>query len=138
MQPLILLITGFLLLILLLGWCTALRIALVAMFLLTAFAYWGKRRDDLLRMVPAVLPRRDLLVAVRAICEILGAVGLLISRVAALGLTLLLIALFPSNVRATRQAITIGGRPATPLPARTVIQIVFVTATIAVILGAKM
>ncbi len=141
MQPLILLVTVFLLLILPLGWWTALRVGLAAMFLLTASAHWGKRRDDLIRMVPAALPRPDLLVTVTGICEILGAVGLLVSRVApvaALGLTLLLIALFPANVRAARQAIAIGGRPATPLPTRAVIQIVFLTATIAVIVGAKM
>jgi uncharacterized membrane protein len=141
MQPLILLVTVFLLLILPLGWWTALRVGLAAMFLLTASAHWGKRRDDLIRMVPAALPRPDLLVTVTGICEILGAVGLLISRVApvaALGLTLLLIALFPANVRAARQAIAIGGRPATPLLTRAVIQIVFLTATIAVIVGAKM
>lgn len=29
-----------------------LRAALAAMFLLTAFARWGKRRPDLIRMVP--------------------------------------------------------------------------------------
>jgi uncharacterized membrane protein len=141
MQPLILLVTVFLLLILPLGWWTALRVGLAAMFLLTASAHWGKRREDLIRMVPAALPRPDLLVTVTGICEILGAVGLLISRVApvaALGLTLLLIALFPANVRAARQAIAIGGRPATPLLTRAVIQIVFLTATIAVIVGAKM
>lgn len=111
------------------------------MFLLTASAHWGKRRDDLIRMVPEALPRPDLLVTITGICEMLGAVGLLISRVApaaALGLTLLLIALFPANVRAARQAITIGGRPATPLPVRTVIQILFLTATIGVIVGARM
>jgi uncharacterized membrane protein len=141
MQPLVLLVAVLLLLILPLGWWTALRVALTAMFLLTASAHWGKRRSDLIRMVRAALPRPDLLVTATGICEILGAVGLLISRVApvaALGLTLLLIAVFPANVRAARQAITIGGRPATPLPARTAIQIVFLTATIAVIVGAKM
>jgi len=122
MQPLIVLVTVFFLLILPLGWWTALRVALTATFLLTASAHWRrKRRDDLIRMLPAALPRPDLLITVTGICEIQGAVGLLVSRVApvaALGLTPLLIALFPANVRATRQAIAIGGRPATPLPAR--------------------
>ena len=141
MQPLIVLVTVFFLLFLPFGWWTALRIALAAMFLLAASAHWGKRRADLIRMVPTALPQPDLLVTLTGICEILGAAGLLIPRfapVAAFGLTLLLIALFPANVRAARQAITIAGRPATPLPARTVIQIVFLTATIAIIVGAKM
>ena len=141
MQPLTLLIAVFLLLILPLGWWTALRIALAVMFLLTASAHWGKRRDDLIRMVPTAVPRPGILVTATGICEILGAVGLLISRaapIAALGLTLLLIAVFPANVRAAREAISIGGRPATRLPARAIIQIVFLTATTAVIFGAKM
>jgi uncharacterized membrane protein len=140
MQPLIVLVTVFLLLVLPLGWWTALRISLAAMFLLGASAHWGNKRADLIRMVPAALPRPGLLVTITGICELLGALGLLIPRVApvaAFGLTLLLIALFPANVRAARQGITIGGRPATPLPRRAVIQIVFVTATIAVIVGAR-
>lgn len=140
MQPFIVLVTIFLLLILPLGWWTALRIALAAMFLLTASAHWGKRRADLIRMVPAGLPRPDLLVTITGCFEILGAVGLLISKVApiaAFGLTLLLIALFPANVRAARQSITIAGRPATTLPLRTVIQVLFLAATIGVIVGAK-
>jgi uncharacterized membrane protein len=135
MQPLIVLVTVFLV-----GWWTALRIALATLFLLTASAHWGKRRADLIRMVRKGLPRPDLLVALTGFCEILGAVGLLVStvaRVAALGLTLLLIALFPANVRAARQGMSIAGRPATPLSARTAIQTVFLTATIGVIIGTK-
>ena len=141
MQPLIVLITVFLLLLLPLGWWTALRIALAMMFLLTASAHWGKRRADLIRMVPVGLPRPDLLVTITGFCEILGAIGLLIPRAApaaALGLTLLLIALFPANVRAARRGITIAGRPATALRLRAVIQIVFLTAAIGVMVGAKM
>ena len=141
MRPHILLVAVFLLLILPLGWWSAVRIALAAMFPLTASAHWGKRRDDLIRMIPAALPRPDHLVTVTGIGEVLGAVGLLISRVApvvALRLTPLLIAIFPANLRATRRSITIDGRPVTPLPARAAIQIVFLTATIAVIVGAKM
>jgi uncharacterized membrane protein len=140
MQPLMMLVALFLLLVFPLGWWNALRIALAGMFLLTASAHWGKRREDLIRMVPAALPRPDVLVTITGIGEILGAVGLLIpgiAPVAALGLALLLIALFPANVRAAQQGMTIFGRPATPLPARTVIQIVFLTATAAVIFGAR-
>jgi len=140
MQPLIVLVTVFLLLIFPLGWWTALRIALAAMFLLTASAHWGKRREDLVRMVPTVFPRPDLMVTITGICEILGAIGLIIPRVAtvaAICLTLLLLAIFPANIRAAQQAITIGGRPATPLLLRTLIQVVFLAATISVIVGAR-
>ncbi len=53
-------------------------------------------------MVPAAFPQPDMLVTVTGICEILGAIGLLIPRVAplaAIGLMLLLLAIFPAKVR---------------------------------------
>jgi uncharacterized membrane protein len=140
MAPLLVLATVFVILVLPLGWWSALRIALAAMFLLTASAHWGKRRPDLIRMTPQALPRPDLLVTFTGICEILGAVGLLIPRFAtfaAAGLLLLLLAIFPANIRAAREGITIGGRPATPLMKRAVIQLVFLAATFAVIAGAR-
>jgi uncharacterized membrane protein len=139
MAPLIVLVAAFAVLVYPLGWWTALRVALCAMFLLTASAHWGKRRADLIRMVPAPFPRPDLLVTFTGVCEILGAVGLLIPRVApsaAIGLTLLLLAIFPANVHAAREKLTIAGTPATPIVARTIIQGIFLAATIGVIVGA--
>jgi uncharacterized membrane protein len=122
-----------------LGWWAALRIALCAMFLLTASAHWGKRRPDLIRMVPPSFPWPDLMVTFTGICEIAGAIGLLIPVVApyaAVGLTLMLLAVFPANIHAARKKLTIGGTPVTPLVPRTIIQLILVTATIAVFLGA--
>jgi len=139
MAPLIVLVAVFLVLVYPLGWWTALRIALCAMFLLTASAHWSKRRPDLIRMVPAAFPRPDLLVTFTGLCEILGAIGLLIPRVApyaAIGLTLLLLAIFPANVRAAREKLTIAGARTPPIVTRTIIQIIFLAATIGVILGA--
>ena len=46
------------------GWWTSLRLALSGMFLLTASAHWGKRRPDLVRMVPPAFPQPELLVSV--------------------------------------------------------------------------
>jgi len=43
---------------------TVLRTGLGLMFLLTASAHWGKRRPDLIRMVPPAFPRPDLLVTI--------------------------------------------------------------------------
>jgi uncharacterized membrane protein len=137
MAPLIVLVAVFVALVWPLGWWTALRVALCAMFLLTASAHWGKRRPDLIRMVPAAFPRADLMVTFTGVCEILGAIGLLIPAVApyaAAGLTLLLLAIFPANVRAAREKLTIGSTPVPPIVARTLIQIVFLAATIAVML----
>src|SRR5215831_13235904 len=96
------------------GWYTPLRLALAGMFLLTASAHWGKRRPDLVRMVPRALPHPEVLVTVTGVLELLGAAGLLLrplARVAAAGLALLLLGLFPANVRAARAGLTIGGRP---------------------------
>jgi uncharacterized membrane protein len=140
MVPLGLLAIVFLLLVVPFGWHTALRFGLAAMFLLTASAHWGKRRPDLIRMVPKSFPRPELMVTLTGICEILGAVGLLVppfARWAAIGLTLLLIAIFPANIRAAREGITIGGKPATPLLARSLIQGFFLIATMAVAMASN-
>jgi uncharacterized membrane protein len=139
MLPLMVLVGVFAVLVLPLGWWAALRVALCVMFLLTASAHWGMRRADLIRMVPPTFPRADLLVTFTGICEIVGAIGLLIPAVApyaAIGLMLMLLAIFPANVRAAREKLSIAGTPATPIVARTLIQVVFVMATIAVVVGA--
>jgi len=110
---------------------TVLRTALGLMFFLTASAHWGKRRRDLIRMVPPIFPRPDLLVTITGLLEILGAIGLFIpstARAAAICLALLLIALFPANIRAAREKLTIAGQPVPGIPVRTGIQIVFVAA----------
>ena len=113
------------------SWTWCLRGGLALMFLFTASAHWGKRRGDLIAMVPRLFPRADLMVSVTGVLEILGAMGLLISgtaTAAAVCLAVLLIALFPANVRAAREDLTIGGRPATPLPLRALLQLVFISA----------
>ena len=107
------------------------------MFLLTASAHWGKRRPDLIRMVPPGFPRPDLIVTATGVLEILGAVGLLIpgtARAAAICLALMVIAMFPANAHAARIHGTIGGRPVTPLPQRAAMQLAFVAALAAVAL----
>jgi uncharacterized membrane protein len=112
-----------------------LRTALGLMFLLTASAHWGKRRRDLIRMVPPIFPRPDLLVTATGVLEILGAIGLFIpgtAEAASICLALLLIALFPANIHAAREKLTIAGQPVPGIPMRTGIQIVFVAALAAV------
>lgn len=114
-------------------WETSLRSAVALMFLFTAMAHWGKRRQDLIKMVPPALPNPDFIVTATGILEIIGAIGLLIpitSNIASLSLALLLIVMFPANIRAARKGITIGGRPCTPLFPRTILQIIFLTAVI--------
>jgi len=110
-----------------------LRIAVALMFLLTASAHWGKRRADLVRMVPAWMRRPDLAVTVTGVLELAGAVGILVPATApyaAVGLALLLIAMFPANVHAARAKLTLGGHPVTPLPQRAALQLVFLVAVL--------
>jgi uncharacterized membrane protein len=113
------------------GWTPSLRAGLSLMFLLTASAHWGKRRRDLIAMVPTALPHPDLIVTITGILELLGAAGLLFpatAPAAGVCLAVLLIAMFPANVRAAREHLKIGEGAATALPLRTVLQIVFIAA----------
>ena len=47
----------------------------------------------------------------------------------AVGLILLLIAMFPANVAAARKGVPLRGRPPTPLPLRLSLQLVFIGMT---------
>ncbi len=112
----------------------ALRAALAAMFVLTASAHWGKRRPDLIRMVPSALPRPDLLVSITGVLEIVGVIGLLLpitARPACICLALLLIALFPANVYAAQKQLTIAGQHVPSLPVRSAIQLIFLATLLA-------
>ena len=148
MAPLIVLVTLFALLSILghfqipvaFGWWTSLRLALAGMFSLTASAHWGKRRPDLIRMVPKFFSRPDLLVTVTGVLEVLGAVGLMLPKLApyaALGLALMLLAVFPANIRAAREGLTMAGRPVPTLLLRTLLQILFLAATMTVFVAAR-
>jgi uncharacterized membrane protein len=113
------------------SWITSLRWALAAMFVVTASAHFGSQRADLIAMVPPVFPRPDLIVTLTGVAELAGAIGLLVPRLApwaAGGLALLLLAMFPANVYAAHEGLSIGGRPVTPLGPRTILQLVFLAA----------
>jgi uncharacterized membrane protein len=115
------------------AWTPCLRAGLALMFFLTASAHWGKRRRDLIAMVPTALPDPDVIVTITGILELLGAVGLLLpatAPAAAACLALLMVAMFPANVRGARQRLKLGDSAATPLPIRTVLQIVFIAALV--------
>jgi uncharacterized membrane protein len=114
-------------------WQAALRGGLALMFVLTGVTHFaGKGRAGMVAMVPPRLKNPALLVTVTGLLELAGAVGLLLPPlvpVAASGLALLMIAMFPANVSAARR-----GLPVTPLPIRTVLQVVYLGAAIAVAL----
>jgi uncharacterized membrane protein len=117
------------------GWQPALRGALALMFVVTGVPHFlPSWRRDLIAMIPPALPWPALLVTVTGVLELAGAAGLLLPPLApyaAAGLALLMIAMFPANVSAARRGLTLGGRPVTPLPARTALQVLFVAAAVA-------
>jgi uncharacterized membrane protein len=119
------------------SWHTSLRGGLAAMFTLTGTAHFNGMREDLVAMVPPGLPYPELLVTVTGVLELLAAAGLLYRPTtpwAAGGLTLLLAAMFPANVHAALAGLMVSGEPATALLPRTLMQLVFVAATVVVML----
>lgn len=113
------------------SWPHAARIGLAAMFTLTASAHFlSPRRDGLIAMVPPRLPNPAALVTVTGLLELAGAVGLLVpwaAPLAAACLALMLILLFPANIRAAREDV---GVKSMPLPLRTAVQVLFVGACV--------
>ncbi|MFC5451809.1 DoxX family protein [Paenibacillus aestuarii] len=115
------------------SWQASLQAAVAVMLLLTASAHWGAKRKDLVQMVPPAFPNREWIVTATGWLEIAGAIGILIpatSAAASVCLAILLLAMFPANIRAAREKLTIGGRPVPMLFPRTLIQIVFLAAVI--------
>jgi uncharacterized membrane protein len=99
------------------------------MFLFTSSAHFNKFRHDLARMMPAIFSRPMALVYFTGICEILGAIGILVPQtrsLAGLCLIVFLLAILPANIKASREHVFIAGRPATPLWARIPMQILFI------------
>lgn len=117
-------------------WPLAVRNGVAAMFVLTGVSHFVGMREDLITMVPPALPNPGLLVTLTGLLELAGAVGLLLPRTtpwAAGGLSLLLVAMFPANVHAALEGLTLGGAPAMALLPRTLLQLVFLAATSAVL-----
>ena len=111
------------------SWSASTRFALAAMFLFTSSAHFNKFRYDLARMMPAIPPRPMALVYFTGICEILGAIGILVPQtrsLAGLCLVVFLLAVLPANIKAARKHVTIAGRPATPLRYRIPMQLLFI------------
>jgi uncharacterized membrane protein len=141
MAPLIILITVTLALIVA-GRCgvevlrdptVGLRGGLAAMFTATGLAHFIGMRHELIAMVPPALPAPGVLVTITGITELMGVVGLLWQRRtalwAAVGLTVQLVVMFPANVYAA-----IDHQPSAfedQLVPRTILQLVFLAATIA-------
>ncbi|MGV9721369.1 DoxX family protein [Nocardia beijingensis] len=118
------------------SWAHATALGLAAMLVLTSSAHFLQpRRDALIAMVPPRLPNAPALVTLTGVLELAGAAGVLVpatADVAAACLIALLVALFPANVRAARAEL---GIKTMPLPLRALVQVLFVTACVIVIIG---
>lgn len=115
-------------------WPITLRGGLAAMFVLTGVAHFVGMRADLIAMVPAGVPEPALVVTVTGVLELAGAVGLLVRRTApwaAAGLAVLLVAMFPANVYATLEGLSMALAP------RAFMQLVFLAAALAVVAGVR-
>ena len=111
------------------GWAAATRAGLAVMFCVTASAHFNSMRPDLVRMVPPAIPNPELMVTFTGVCEVLGAIGLLIPRtrrLAAIALVLFLVAVLPANIHAAREALTLNGTPVTALWPRVLLQVLFI------------
>jgi len=122
-------LAGFLGVRLLGTWVAAARVGLAVMFFFTAAAHFNSLRGDLVRMVPPSVPAPEAVITFTGICEVLGAIGLLVPqtrRLAAFALILFLLAVLPANIHAARTDVTIGGSQATPLVPRIALQALFI------------
>ncbi|GAB08814.1 hypothetical protein GOARA_021_00510 [Gordonia araii NBRC 100433] len=115
-------------------WPVALRAGVAVMFTMTGIAHFVGMRDELIAMVPPALPAPEFLVTLTGILELAAAAALFwrpLRRRAAGGLALMLLAMFPANVYKAVNETDLRWDD-TLLP-RTVLQVVFVAAVVAVL-----
>lgn len=107
-------------------WAGSTRVGLAVMLLFTAAAHFNSMRADMVAMVPPSVPAPELMVTFTGICEVLGAIGLLLprtGRVAALALIVFLLAVLPANIHAAQAGVLLRGAPPTPLIPRVALQL---------------
>jgi uncharacterized membrane protein len=110
-------------------WRDSTLCALAVMFCFTGLGHFGRIRTDIEKMVPPWVPNPRRVVRWTGICEILGAMGLIIPEtrfIAGIFLIVFLVAVFPANVHAARTGTTLGGKAVTSLWIRAPIQVLFI------------
>jgi uncharacterized membrane protein len=114
------------------SWPAAVRVGLAAMLLLTSSAHFTSMRHDLVKMVPPAVPAPMAMIYFTGVCEIAGAIGLLVPRLrvaAAWCLLAMFVALLPANIHAARAGVQFQGEPATPLIVRIPEQLIYLVLT---------
>ncbi|MEV4127836.1 hypothetical protein [Nocardia sp. NPDC049707] len=112
--------------------------ALAAMLVLTGTTHFlpdslaggpAPTRADLVPLVPPFVPLPDFQVYLTGVLELLGALGLVLTRTrrpAGLGLTVLFVVLLPANIYAAVSGIPFNGAPAPSLWTRIPEQLIYV------------
>ena len=111
------------------SWRAAGRGALAIMFLFTGFSHFTGLKHDFAAMIPDPLPDGLWVIYLTGVFEIAGAIGLLVPRtrrIAGICLALLLAAMFPANVNAALNGITLGGNEPASLWLRAPMQLLYV------------
>ena len=109
-------------------WRDAVRIGLAVMFGFTAASHFSSLKHDMAAMIPPPLTGALWVIYVTGALEMAGGVGLLLSRwrrLAGICLALLLVAMFPANIYAAMNGVTLGGEPASALWWRAPLQLLW-------------
>jgi uncharacterized membrane protein len=109
-------------------WQSSAAYALAVMFVMTGSAHFTGMRHDLERMVPSAFPHPHWIIYATGALERLGAAGMLLPVRGLVGacLIVLLIAMFPANITAAREGLSLRGKPTTALWLRVPMQIFFI------------
>lgn len=105
------------------------RDALALMLVFTASAHFTSMKGDLIRMLPPWIPSPKKMVYFTGLCEIAGAIGLIVPsvrRAAGFCLIAFFVAILPANIHAAKAGVTLRGKPATALWLRLPMQLVFI------------
>lgn len=111
------------------SWQASARDALSLMLVFTGISHFTFMKEDMVRMMPPAIPWPRAVVYFTGVCEIAGAVGLLLPQfraAAAYALIAFFLAVLPANIHAARAGVTLRGKPATNLWLRIPMQIVFI------------
>lgn len=110
-------------------WQASTRDALSLMLVFTGISHFTFMTEDFVRMMPPSIPWPRAMVYFTGVCEIAGAVGLLLPGfrcAAAYGLIAFFLAVLPANIHAARSGVTLHGKPATRLWLRIPMQVLFI------------
>ena len=110
-------------------WQASARDALSLMLVFTGISHFTFMKEDLVRMMPPSVPCPRAMVFFTGICEIAGAIGLMLPefrRAAGYALVAFFLAVLPANIHAARAGVTLRGKPATNLWLRIPMQVLFI------------